>query len=93
MENKDFSQILGIGDICITTNTRVKMLLKDMRYISKLCLILLSADKLDEDRYTSNFSKGYWKFIKRLLIVAKGKKCCNVYVCACMRVPIENFNH
>lgn len=79
MGNKNSSQILGIGNICVTTNLGTKMVLKDVRFVPDLRLNLLSTGKLDEEGYTSSFGKGCWKLTKGSLVLARGKKCCTLY--------------
>lgn len=67
MGNKDASQILGIGDIYITTNTRAKLILKNVRYAPNVHLSLLFMEKLDEDRYSSILVKDAENLLKNHL--------------------------
>jgi len=48
MGNQVLSKIISIGDITLITNTRCKLMLKDVRHVPDLRLNLISAGKLDD---------------------------------------------
>jgi len=74
MENQVSSEIVGIGDITLITNTGCKLMLKDTRHVSDMCLNLISVGKLDDAGFVNHFGGGIWKFTKGSLIIARGKK-------------------
>ena len=54
MGNEGACRIVGIGDVCFTTSTGYKLLLKDVRHVPKVCLNLISTDRLDDEGYTGS---------------------------------------
>ncbi|RVW14266.1 Retrovirus-related Pol polyprotein from transposon TNT 1-94 [Vitis vinifera] len=95
MGNEDVSKIVGMGDICLETNTGCKLLLRDVRHVPDIRLNLISTGKLDDEGYNNNFSDGKWKLSKGSLVVAKGKKTCSLYtvqakICKCVVNTLEN---
>jgi len=46
MENQVSSKIVGIGDITMTTNTRCKLVLKDVRHVPDMRLNLIQSENL-----------------------------------------------
>lgn len=80
MGNNGSSKIIGIGDVCLETNTGCKLTLHDVRHVPDIRLNLISAGKLDDEGYANHFSNGKWKLSKGSLIVAHGKKQQTLYV-------------
>jgi hypothetical protein len=74
MGNQSMANVVGIGDIWLETNTRCKLLLKDVRHMPNMRLYLISIGTLDEEGYHSYFGDCKWKLSRNSLIVAKGKK-------------------
>ena len=75
MGNKGVSLIIEIGDICIQTNMRCSLALKDVRHILALLLNLISVHMLDKDGYNHFTNSGNWKLTKGSLVVARGRLC------------------
>ena len=48
MGNKSYANIVGIGEICVETNTGYTLKLKDVRHIPYMCLNLISISVLDK---------------------------------------------
>jgi hypothetical protein len=79
MGNKSYADIVGIGDICVETNTGYTLKLKDVRHIPDMRLNLISISVLDKEGYESHLGNGKWKLFKRSLVFARGKICCTLY--------------
>uniref|UniRef100_A0A2N9EH16 Integrase catalytic domain-containing protein n=1 Tax=Fagus sylvatica TaxID=28930 RepID=A0A2N9EH16_FAGSY len=79
MENKSYADIVGIGDICVETNTGYTLKLKDVRHIPDMRLNLISVSVLDKEGYESHLGNGKWKLFKGSLVFARGKICCTLY--------------
>uniref|UniRef100_A0A2N9FFW3 Integrase catalytic domain-containing protein n=1 Tax=Fagus sylvatica TaxID=28930 RepID=A0A2N9FFW3_FAGSY len=79
MGNKSYADIVGIGDICVETNTGYTLKLKDVRHIPDMHLNLISVSVLDKEGYESHLGNGKWKLFKGSLVFARGKICCTVY--------------
>ena len=54
MGNEGACRIVGIGDVCLITSTRCKLLLKDVRHVPEVRLNLISAGRLDDEGYTGS---------------------------------------
>ncbi|KAE8660874.1 hypothetical protein F3Y22_tig00116946pilonHSYRG00054 [Hibiscus syriacus] len=80
MGNQDRSKIVGIGDIILTTSSRCKLILKDVRHVPAMRLNLIYTRKLDDAGLINYFGEGKWKFTKGSLIMARGKKQGSLYV-------------
>ena len=80
MGNDGISNVVGIGTICLETSTGMKLILKEVRHAPDIRLNLISTGKLDDDGYCNVFNEGQWKLTKGSLIVARGKKSCNLYL-------------
>ncbi|VFQ77038.1 unnamed protein product [Cuscuta campestris] len=76
------SKIVGMGTVCLKTNTGCRLTLRDVRHVPEFRYNLISAGGLDEDGYVSRLGEGKWKLTKGSLIVARdyggedGEKCC-----------------
>uniref|UniRef100_A0A2N9IN96 Integrase catalytic domain-containing protein n=1 Tax=Fagus sylvatica TaxID=28930 RepID=A0A2N9IN96_FAGSY len=79
MGNKSYADIVGIGDICVETNTGYTLKLKDVRHIPDMHLNLISVSVLDKEGYESHLGNGKWKLFKGSLVFARGKICCTLY--------------
>uniref|UniRef100_A0A2N9HS85 Integrase catalytic domain-containing protein n=1 Tax=Fagus sylvatica TaxID=28930 RepID=A0A2N9HS85_FAGSY len=79
MGNKSYADIVGIGDICVETNTGYTLKLKDVRHIPDMHLNLISISVLDKEGYESHLGNGKWKLFKGSLVFARGKICCTLY--------------
>ena len=87
MGNDGFSKIVGIGDVCLETNTNCRIILRDVRHVPDIRLNLISAGKLDDEGYSNYFGEGKWKLTKGSLIAARGKKYRTLYV---MQAKLSN---
>lgn len=72
MINDGEGKVIGIGDICLETDSAFKLNLKDVKHVSVIRLNLIPAGKLEDDGYCNSFVKRQWKLTKGSLIVAKG---------------------
>ncbi|KAF2315489.1 hypothetical protein GH714_039930 [Hevea brasiliensis] len=79
MGNDVMSKVVGPGTVCLETNTRTKLLLKDVRHALDVRLHLISTSKLDDDGYFDMFNDGQLKLTKGSLVVARGKKSSGLY--------------
>ncbi|KAG8379344.1 hypothetical protein BUALT_Bualt07G0078600 [Buddleja alternifolia] len=74
MANHGVTEVIGMGNINLETDTGCRLILRDVRHIPDIRLNIISTGKLDDDGYVSNFGEGKWKLTKGSLITAKGKK-------------------
>ncbi|RDX84970.1 hypothetical protein CR513_33901, partial [Mucuna pruriens] len=79
MGNSACSNIVGIGDVVIQTETGCQLTLKEVRHVPDIRLNLISVNALDEQGYNSHFGSKKWKLTKGAMIVAKGDLCCSLY--------------
>lgn len=56
------------------TSVGYELLHKDVKHVLDVCLILISAGKLDDDGYSNQFGELKWNLTKDSLVLAKGKK-------------------
>ena len=80
MGNEGACRIVSIGDVCLTTSTGCKLMLKDVLHVPKVRLNLISAGRLDDEGYTDSIQNGVMKFNKGSLIVARGRKINTLYM-------------
>ncbi|MHC6132813.1 hypothetical protein L8N14_020250, partial [Serratia marcescens] len=73
MGNDGKSQVIGMGDVILSTKFSGRLVLKDVRHIPDLRLNLISTEKLDEEGYESYFGSGCWKLKKGSLVIARGR--------------------
>ena len=73
MGNKDTCNIVGIGTVCLETNTGCKLVLKNVKHIPDIRLNLISTPVLDKEGYVNDFHDGKWKLLKGNLLMARGK--------------------
>ena len=69
MENKDVSQIVGIGDVHYVTKISWPIVLKHVRHVADLLLNLVSAVELDDAGYNINLDSEKSKLSRGSLIV------------------------
>ena len=77
--NNSYVDIVGIGDICVETNTRYTLELKNVRHVPDMYLNLISTHILDKEGYDNYFGDGKWRLSKGLLVLAGGKICCTLH--------------
>ena len=80
MGNESACGIVGIGDVCLTTSTGCKLLLKDVRHVPEVRLNMISAGQLDDEGYNSSIRSGFMKLCKGSLIVARARNIQTVYL-------------
>ena len=80
MGNEGACRIVSIGDVCLTTSTGCKLMLKDVLHVPKVRLNLISAGRLDDEGYTGSIQNGVMKFNKGSLIVARARKINTLYL-------------
>ncbi|VFQ79367.1 unnamed protein product [Cuscuta campestris] len=74
------SKIIGMGTVCLNTNTGCRLILRDVRHVPEFRFNLISDGGLDRDGYVSRLGEGKWKLTKGSLIVARGKMENKIYV-------------
>ena len=79
MGNNNYADIVGIGDVCVETNTRYTLALKNVRQVPDMRLNMISTHILDKKGYGNYFGDGKWRFSKGSLVLAGGKICCTLY--------------
>ncbi|KAJ4728518.1 Retrovirus-related Pol polyprotein from transposon TNT 1-94 [Melia azedarach] len=79
MGNNGLAKAIGMGDVRLETNNGTMLLLKNVKHIPDIRLNLISAGKLDDEGFSSNFSSGQWKLSKGSMTVARGKKYFSLY--------------
>ena len=62
------------------TNTRSKLIFKEVRHVPAIRLHFISICRQDDDDYCNIFNDGQWKLTKVSLLVAWGKKCSSLYL-------------
>ncbi|KAJ4721123.1 Retrovirus-related Pol polyprotein from transposon TNT 1-94 [Melia azedarach] len=79
MGNNGLAKAIGMRDVLLETNNGTMLLLKNVKHIPDIRLNLISAGKLDDEGFSSNFSSGQWKLSKGSMTVARGKKYSSLY--------------
>ncbi|KAG8388967.1 hypothetical protein BUALT_Bualt02G0180300 [Buddleja alternifolia] len=87
MANHGVTEVIGMGNINLETDTRCRLILRDVRHIPDIRLNIISTGKLDDDSYVNNFGEGKWKLTKGSLITAKGRKKNSLYL---MQAKLSN---
>ncbi|KAG8373421.1 hypothetical protein BUALT_Bualt11G0022500 [Buddleja alternifolia] len=87
MVNHGVTEVIGMGNINLETDTRCRLILRDVRHIPNIRLNIISTGNLDDDGYVSHFGEGKWKLTKGSLITAKGKKKNSLYL---MQAKLSN---
>ncbi|KAG8362914.1 hypothetical protein BUALT_BualtUnG0024500 [Buddleja alternifolia] len=87
MANHGVTEVIGMGNINLETDTGCRLILRDVRHIPDIRLNIISTGKLDDDGYVSNFGEVKWKLTKGSLITAKGKKKNSLYL---MQAKLSN---
>ena len=78
MGNDGVAKVIGVGDVCLETNVKVKLLLKDVKHALDVRLNLISGKKLDDEGCINYFGDGKWKLGN--LVMARGNKTSSLYV-------------
>ncbi|GJU84542.1 putative RNA-directed DNA polymerase [Tanacetum coccineum] len=80
MGNTGLSRIAGIGDICLKFDTRMELVLHNVKHVPDMRLNIISTGLLDEDGYHNSSRNGLWKVTLGSLIVARGKMESKLYM-------------
>ncbi|KAG8387460.1 hypothetical protein BUALT_Bualt02G0023600 [Buddleja alternifolia] len=87
MANHGVTEVIGMGNINLETDTGCRLILRDVKHIPDIRLNIISTGKLDDEGYVSHFGEGKWKLTKGSLITAKGKKKNSLYL---MQAKLSN---
>ncbi|RDX93794.1 hypothetical protein CR513_23897, partial [Mucuna pruriens] len=79
MSNDGVTKVIGVGDICLQTNTRMQLWLRGVKHAPDVRFNLISMHMLDDGGYDNHFGYGKWKFTKGNLVVARGEKISKLY--------------
>uniref|UniRef100_A0A0D6QZ19 Calmodulin n=1 Tax=Araucaria cunninghamii TaxID=56994 RepID=A0A0D6QZ19_ARACU len=79
MANNGECEIVGKGDVCITTNLGCKLVLKDVMHVKGLSSNFISIGKLDAEGYETAFGNGLWKLKNGSDVVATAQQCHFLY--------------
>ena len=61
MGNNSYANIVGIGDVCVETNTGYTLASKNVRHMPDMSLNLISTHILDKEGYVNYFGDGKWR--------------------------------
>lgn len=64
MRNGRLSKTRGIRDVHLRTDSGTELVLHDVKYIPSFRINLISAGKLDDEGYRSEFAKKMWKLMR-----------------------------
>ena len=67
-------KIVGVGSVFLTTSTRCRLTLKDVRHIPNIRLNLILIRRLHDEGYSGSFRNGKWKFCEGIFIVTRAHK-------------------
>ena len=62
MQDSGECRILDIGNVCLTTSTDCRLILKDVWHMPNFRLNLILTGRMDEEGYSGSFRNGKWKF-------------------------------
>ena len=79
MGNERACKIVGIRDVCLTTSTGCRLLLREVCHIPEVRLNLILVGRLDDEGYEGSIRNGTMKFCKGNLIVARAWKTNTLY--------------
>lgn len=79
MGNEANCRIEGMRDIQLEINTGCKLILKDVRHVTKIQFNLISIGKLDDQGYSNHLGDGKLKLCKGSLVLAGGNKSNTLY--------------
>ena len=77
--NNIYANIVGIGDICVETNTGYTLELKNMRHVLDMCLNMIFTHILNKEGYGNYVGDGKWRLFKGSLVLAGWKICYTLY--------------
>ncbi|RDX86057.1 hypothetical protein CR513_32662, partial [Mucuna pruriens] len=74
MGNEGVTKVIGVGDVSLQTNTRMKLWLRGVKHAPNVRFNLISVHMLDDGGYDNHFGHGKWKLTKDKMVVARGEK-------------------
>ena len=79
MDNNSYADIMGIGDVCVETNTRYTLELKNVQHVLDMRLNLNFTHILVKEGYANYFGDGKWRLSRGSLVLVGWKICCKLY--------------
>ncbi|RDX81115.1 hypothetical protein CR513_38247, partial [Mucuna pruriens] len=79
MGNDGVTKVIGVGDVCLQTNTGMQLWLKGVKHALDVRFNLIFVHMLDDGGYDNHFGHGKWKLTKGNLVVARGEKISKLY--------------
>ncbi|RDY07901.1 hypothetical protein CR513_07924, partial [Mucuna pruriens] len=79
MGNDGVTKVIGIGDVCLQTNTGMELWLRGIKHDPDVRFNLISVHMLDDGGYDNHFGYRKWKLTKGNLVVARGEKISKLY--------------
>ena len=73
-------RIIDMGDVCLTTSTGCRLVLRDVRHVPNVRLNLISGGKLDDEGHMGSIRNDTLKFCNGNLIMARARKINTLYV-------------
>ena len=80
MGNERACKIVGIRDVCLTTSTGCRLLLREVCHIPEVRLNLILVGRLDDEGYEGSIRNDTMKFCNGSLIVARARKINTLYL-------------
>ena len=79
MGNNSYADIVGIGDVCVETNTGYTLALRDVQHVPDMHLNMISTHIMDKEGYGNYFGDGKLRLSRGSLVLVGGKICCTLY--------------
>ncbi|RDX88079.1 hypothetical protein CR513_30373, partial [Mucuna pruriens] len=79
MGNDGVTKVIGVGDVCLQTNTGMQLWLRGVKHAPDVRFNLIFVHMLDDGGYDNHFGHGKWKLTKGNLVVARGEKISKLY--------------
>ncbi|RDX88680.1 hypothetical protein CR513_29695, partial [Mucuna pruriens] len=64
MGNDGVTKVIGVGDVCLQTNTGMQLWLRGVKHAPDVRFNLISMHMLDDGGYDNHFGYGKWKLTK-----------------------------
>ncbi|RDX90437.1 hypothetical protein CR513_27693, partial [Mucuna pruriens] len=64
MGNDGVTKVIGVGDVCLQTNTGMQLWLRGVKHAPNVRFNLISVHMLDDGGYDNHFGHGKWKHTK-----------------------------
>ncbi|RDX88624.1 hypothetical protein CR513_29762, partial [Mucuna pruriens] len=79
MGNDGVTKVIGVGDVCLQTNTGMQLWLRGVKHAPDVHFNLIFVHMLDDGGYDNHFGHGKWKLTKGNLVVARGERISKLY--------------